>query len=173
MYQIQKFYKNRAPIQQKIPIGSMVIVRHRDDQQYKRANVIDYNESRNKYKVQLIDFGIKVICQSTELFEMEKSFTKLPATAVCCKLGDHLILNKSVDDIQVQVIKYLTKIEEVDCTVLSKDDEKITVDVSINGNSLTDMLIQDKSLSKLTKGIHFEVSLQHFSNNRVILQIFH
>lgn len=151
MYQIQKYYRKRATVQKKVPIDSLVMVRHKADSVIKRARIVDYNEPRDKYRVQFIDYGAKALCQSTDMFEMEKSFIRLPVLAIRCTLGD-VILNKSVLEVHNKVHNIINNVEDIECTFVGKDHEKNTVDMIVNGKNLKNTLIQDKLLTNLPKG---------------------
>lgn len=151
MHQIQQYYRKRTAIQQKVPVGSLVIVRHKDDRVIKRARVIDYNQQRDKYRVQFIDYGNKAVCSLTDMYEMEKSFTKLPAMAMCCTF-ESTILNKSLIDIQERVRSFFDFTVNVECKMIQQDQDKNVVEVHVNGTNLRDLLIRENYLINLPKG---------------------
>lgn len=176
MHQLQKYYRRRASVQQKVPIGSLVLVRHRHDQVIKRAKIIDYNEERQKYRVKFIDYGYRDICQQNDIFEMEKSFTLLPAMASCCTF-ENVILNKTEQEIEEQISKLLSNNNpNVECKFVRKVDDKAIVDLSVNGVNVRDLMIQEKSLINLPKGKLYFVfnSILFFIKfwNFVLFQIF-
>lgn len=151
MFQIQKFYRKRSTIQSKVPIGSLVMVRHRADSVIKRAKIIDYNDKLDKYRVQFIDYGSKALCLSSEMYEFEKSFIQLPAMAIYCTFGD-VILNKSVLEIDEKVHSLIKGIEEFECTVVGNVNGKLIIDLIANGNNLKDILLREQFLTNLPKG---------------------
>lgn len=151
MHQIQQYYRKRAAIQQKVSIGSLVIVRHKEDRVIKRARVIDYNQARDKYRVQFIDYGNKAVCGLSDMHEMEKSFTRLPAMAICCSL-EPTVLNKSSMEIQEKVLPILENAVNIECKMIQQDPEKGTVEVHVDGTNLKDLLIRDMLLINLPKG---------------------
>lgn len=151
MHQIQKFYRKRASIQSNVPIGSLVLVRHRGDNVIKRAKVIDYNEQRDKYRVQFIDYGNKALCQLSDMYEMERSFTQLPAMAICCTFGN-VILQKSVLDVAEKMHPHIESNNEFECTVVANVHDKLTIELIGNGINLKDLLIRDQFLTNLPKG---------------------
>ncbi|XP_055320902.1 maternal protein tudor isoform X2 [Sitodiplosis mosellana] len=155
MYQIQKYYRKRAPIQHKVAVGSLVLVRHKADNVIKRAKVIEYNEQRDKYRVQFIDYGAKVVCQLSNMYELEKSFIKLPAMAICCTFGN-VILNKPVLEVHEKVHPYIDGIDEFECTVVANVHDKLTIELIANGINLKDLLMRDQFLTNLPKDICLE-----------------
>lgn len=153
MRQIQQYYRKRAPIQQqKVPIGGLVLVRHRDDKVIKRARIIDYNEARDKYRVQFIDFGGKAICQLSDMFELEKSFTRLPALAICCTIEPSAILGKTSDAVHDKVSPFFDAAANVECKMILTESHQNTVEVHVNGANLRELLIRDNLLIHLPKG---------------------
>lgn len=160
MYQIQKYYRKRPTIQKKVPIGSLVIVRHKAENVLKRARIIDYNEARDKYRVQFIDYGSKALCQLGDIFEMEKSFTRLSELAIHCTFGDFL-LNKPIPEIQQKVHNIINNAGDIECTFVGKDHDKNTVDMIVNGKNLKAILIEEKFLTSLPKGniLFFHINL--------------
>lgn len=159
MFRIQKYYRKRAPIQNKVPIGSLVLVRHKmDDDVIKRAKVVDYNAQRDKYRVKFIDFGHKGICQLTDMYELERSFIQLPAMAICCTFGD-MILNKSAAEIQEKVQPYFDGVDEFECTVVENLHDKLTIELIAKGTNLNELLIREQLLINLPKGKTVQVNL--------------
>lgn len=153
MFRIQKFYRKRTPIQTKVPIGSLVLVRHKmDDNVIKRAKVVDYNAQREKYRVKFIDFGHKGICQLTDMYELEKSFIQLPEMAICCTFGD-MILNKSAAEIQEKLQPFFNDdADEFECNVVDNVNDKLTIELIARGINLKELLIREELLINLPKG---------------------
>lgn len=151
MQKIQLFYGKRAPITKSPSIGSVVIVRHQNDNVLKRARIINHNPSLAKYKVQFIDYGEKTICQINDIFELEKSFTRLPALAICCSLPQ-VIRTKSNEDIRSIITSYVHEKEKVECEFLVTANNVTSVEVYIDGKSLHTSLIEANILIALSKG---------------------
>lgn len=154
MFQLQQYYRKRAHFSQKVPIGALVLVRHRRDQIIKRAKIIDYNEARQKYRVWFIDYGQRDICQQDDIFEMERSFTRLPAMAICCTL-DGILLKKPEQEIQNQVFAILGTGPDVECQFNRRIQNKIVVEMNVNGHSIKDTMIRDNLLINLPKGMSY------------------
>lgn len=156
MKQIQRYYKNRATIQTKVPVGALILVRHKVDDVIKRGKVIEYNEQRDKYRMQCIDFGVKCICQTSDMYEMEKSFTLLPAMAMRCTFGKNYILNKTIRDIHDKVYRLIENANEIECEVTDQEQNNHTVHLIVKGKdgdvSLCNRLIDEKFLTTLSSG---------------------
>ncbi|XP_031616520.1 maternal protein tudor isoform X2 [Contarinia nasturtii] len=160
MNQIQRYYKKRATIQTKVPIGALVLVRHKADDIIKRAKVLEYNEPRDKYRVQFIDYGSKCICQTSDMYEIEKSFTILPAMAMRCTFGN-VTLNKSILEIHDKVHRHIETSNEIECTVIAQEQNIHTVDLIVKRSAdlavnLKNTLIQEKYISNLFKDMSLE-----------------
>lgn len=154
MGKIQKFYRSRKPIKSKPPIGAFVIARKSADNDMKRAKIIDYNEHKEKYRVQFIDYGTKSTCSLCDLFEIEHSFTLLPAIAIKCSLKN-VVLNKSVTEIMNKIHLYIGKGDEkIECHFddAKSAEGKVFPKTIVNGRDLSDSMIQDGFLNRLPKG---------------------
>lgn len=154
MQQMQQFYKNRDPVQQRPSIGSLVVVQHKNDHEFQRGKVIDYNEARNKYKVRTIDFGDVCIYQQTDLFEMEQSFIRLPPMAICCSMG-RVIMAKSKKEILESIERHTTQSNQIECEFGNTDDEIKEADILIKGESLKELLIKTQLIVSIPKSICF------------------
>lgn len=152
--QMQQFYKNRGPVQQRPSIGSLVVVQHKNNHEFQRGKVIDYNEARNKYKVKTIDFGDVCICQQTDLFEMEQSFIRLPPMAICCSMG-RVIMTKSKKEILERVESHTTESNQIECEFGNTDDEIKQADILIKGESLKELLIKTQLIVSIPKSNYF------------------
>lgn len=154
MQQIQTYYKKRAPIQKKIPIDSLVLARFKEDRMIKRAKVIDYNASKDKYRVQFIDFGATAVCQLADMYEMEKSFTRLPAMAINCTFQG-VDMKKSAAEVNEKVDQLIGSGDNIECRFIDKDGDTFVVDMMIGGTNLKELLIREQFLA-IQKGEFFQ-----------------
>lgn len=171
MFQLQQYYRKRAHVSQKVPIGALVLVRHHVDQVVKRARIIDYNEARQKYRVLFIDYGQRVICQQHDIFEMERSFTRLPAMAICCTLDD-IILKKPEQEIQNQVFAILGTGPDVECQFNRRIQNKTVVEMNVNGCNIKDTMIRDNLLINLPKGTSYLLSFKWYWLFEILIDVF-
>lgn len=157
VHQMQQFYNNQNPVQQRPPIGSFVVVRNKNDQEFHRGKIIDYNETLNKYKVKTIDFGDVFVYQQADLFEMEQSFIRLPPMAVCCTLGN-IIMTKSKKEI-TEMVEFCNtqanKSNQIECEFGNTDDEIKQAEIFINGESLKEILIKNQLIVQIPKSKYF------------------
>lgn len=151
MKRLQTFYQKRPAITQQVPIGSIVVVRQKSDGTFKRAKIVDYNPQLLKYRAQSIDYGNKVVCAQNELFELEKSFTKLPPLAISCSLID-VIRNTSREEILKLIDRYVGPTKSMSCEFVQRQDDVTLVKFSIDGVDLKAKMIEDGQLSEIPTG---------------------
>lgn len=151
MKQIQVFYQNRKSTNTRPTIGDTVIVHQANENVFKRARIIDYNASLDKYRVQSLDYGDKAICQLSDIYDVEKSFVRLPSLAVWCSL-QNVVVNYSRVEIQEKIDKYIDPTRNIKCDFLSTIGNITYVEMLIDGVSFRDSLIADSTISLLPIG---------------------
>lgn len=163
MKRLQTFYQKRPAItQQPVPIGAVVVVRQKSDSTFKRAKIVDYNADMKKYRAQMIDFGNKVVCAQSELFELEKSFTKLPPLAINCSLIN-VIRNRSREEILNSIDRYVDASKPMSCEFVETNDEVTFVKFSIDGVDLKTRMIEDGHLSEIPAGLCLTIEEEGFT----------
>lgn len=150
MCRIQIFYKKRSPIKQKPSVGAFVIVRNKVGE-YLRAKITDYSSEREKFRVQMIDYGYKAICQLNDIFELEKSIIELSAMAIPCSF-DGVILQRSTKEIHQTVEPYVQSEIPIACEFIDTINGKTFVEMKINNSNLKEQMIRDGLLTTLPKG---------------------
>lgn len=169
MMRLQDFYQKRPHIVSQVPNDAIVIGRQKSDNAFKRVKIIDYNAALKKYRTQSIDYGNKFICVQNDLFQLEKSFTKLPPLAICCNLID-IIRNRSREEISHLIDKYLDKTKSMSCEFIETKNDVTSVKFSIAGVDLKTAMINDGLLSELPSGSLIEFQIN--SERRTIGMIF-
>lgn len=159
LIQLEKFYRNRSPVQQRPPIGSLVVFYNKKDQNFQRGQIVDYNEARNKYKVRSIDFGNMAIYQQTDLYEFEQSFVRMFPIAICCTFGN-VIMNKPKQEIVEKIesydqIRQANQSNQIECEFGCTKDGKTQVEILIDGKSLRELLVEDQQIVNLPKSGYF------------------
>lgn len=152
MKRLQPFYQKRPAITQLVPIGAIVVVRQKSDGAFKRAKIIDYNVELKKYRAQCLDYGNKVLCVQNELFELEKSFTKLPPLAIGCSLTDVVRTNSREEIIKV-IDRYVDASKTMSCEFIETKDSVTFVKFSIDGIDLKTKMLEDGHLSEIPTGM--------------------
>lgn len=148
MKRMQPFYQKRPAIVQQVPIGAIVVVRQKSDSTFKRAKIVDYNVDLKKYRAQSIDYGNKMVCVQSELFELEKSFIKLPPLAIGCSLIN-VVRNYSREDILKLIDRYVDVNKSMSCEFVETKDEVTFVKFNIDGMDLKTKMIEDGWLSEI------------------------
>lgn len=148
---IQKIYKNCSASTSKPSNGNIVIVMHESAKAFKRGKIVDFNSALGKYKVDLIDYGNRIICTQKHIYEFEKSLTALPALAIRCSLID-VIRNKSREQITNQLPKYISNGKPVRCMFFRIDGDYVFVKLKIGDNDVKDLMIADGLVSVVPQG---------------------
>lgn len=151
MEAIQRSYQTRSASAAKPPIGSIVVVRHRDEDCFKRGRIVDYNQSLDKYRVELIDCGNKIICSLKAIYDVEKSLTRLPALAIRCSFPA-VMRNTTADEIRTKLRNYINTGEATRCTFIRADEGITYVDVSVGDVDLKSAMIKDGLIAALPEG---------------------
>ncbi|XP_058453271.1 maternal protein tudor [Malaya genurostris] len=152
MIQIQKFYKNKSPVNDVPPVGSIVIARYQKHNTFYRAQVMKYNESLGKFKVELCDCGQKTIVTSTDLWKLEKRFVKLPKMSIQCTLAN-IKINCDAKELQAKIDNYVSNERTVECVFLDRVEEKYVCDVETEGVDLKLALLKDNLIAQILTDI--------------------
>lgn len=148
MIKIQLFYKDRESTKARPNIGDIAIVRHRKDNLFKRAKILNFNSQLDKYRVQFIDFGTKMTCQFDDVYELEKSFTRLVPMAILCSLSN-VVQNLSRDEIEARIDQYINEKQNIQCEFLSTEGDITFVELNIEGRDFKQALVKDALISML------------------------
>lgn len=152
MKKLQIFYKNRSSTYETpTTIGSYVIVKNKNDNIFYRCKIFDYNEKLQKYKIHFIDIGNKSICTLNDIFDVEKQFTKLPIMAIRCGLPN-VIVNCEQNDVVKCIDKYQLENNNILCEFQITNNDITFVELFIDGNKLTNLLINDGIITSLNEG---------------------
>lgn len=150
MKNIQLFYKDRESAKIRPNINDIAIVRQKKDNLFKRAKILDYNSALDKYKVQLIDFGNKIICQFDDIFEVEKSFIRAPLAILCS--FENIVNNVSREEIETYIKRYINETQNIQCKFLSTVADTTFVELSIDSKDFKQALIDDELISVIPSG---------------------
>lgn len=148
---IQEIYKKRLAVTAVPASGSVVVVMHDAAKSFKRAKIVDYNPSLGKFKADLIDYGSRIICTQKHIYELEKSLIGLPALAIRCSLIE-VIRNKSREEIQSQLIKYLPDGKPMRCLFFRLEGDVSFVEFSAGEVDLKEAMIKDGLISAVPQG---------------------
>lgn len=148
---IQNIYKNCTPSTTKPSNGNIVIVMHESAKSFKRGKIVDCNSSLGKYKIDLIDYGNRIICTQKNIYEMEKSLITLPPLAIRCSLID-VIRNKSREEITNQLPKYTGNGKPVRCFFSHVDGDYVLVNLKIGEDNIKESMIKDNLISAIPQG---------------------
>lgn len=151
MKQMQLFYKGRASTQTRPNIDNIVIVNDRKEGTFKRCRILDFNSQLNKYRVKSLDYGNKIICEFSDIFDVEKSFTRLPSLAIWCSL-QHIVCNYTAAEILERIEKYIEPTRKIQCEFLVTIDEITYVELEVDKTSLKESLAADSIISLLPAG---------------------
>lgn len=151
MNKIQLFYKDRKSTKNRPNIGDIVIVRHRKDNSFKRAKILNFNSVLDKYRVQFIDFGTKSTCQFDDIYDLEKSFIRLSPMAIWCSL-QHVVKNVTREEIEMKIDQYINEKQNIQCVFLSTVGDITFVELNIEGRDFKQALIDDGLMSLLPPG---------------------
>lgn len=151
MKQIQKFYRNKSTAGDVPPVGSTVIARYQKHNTFYRAKVIKYNESLGKFKVELVDCGIRAIVTGSELWKLDRRFSKLPQLAIQCTLAN-IKINCEPKELQNKIDRYISNDQPIGCVFLDKTESKYLCDVETQGTDLKMALLKDNLIAQILTG---------------------
>ncbi|XP_050089451.1 maternal protein tudor [Anopheles aquasalis] len=163
MKQLQKHYRNKSnqqhhqklmqnqqpdPRTSKLPTGSLVVVRHPKHNAYYRARLLKYNESNQRYKVEVVDGGNKLIVSPNDLWMLERRFGRLAPLAISCALPE-VRLQCEVKELQNRIDNYLSNDQLIEAVFIELRDGKYHCKIQSQGNDLKMQLISDGLLSQV------------------------
>lgn len=149
---MQSFYAKRPAIAQQVPNGAIVVARQKSSNLLKRAKIVDYNTLLKKYRAKSIDSGESYVCLQGDLFELEKSFTKLPPLATGCRLID-VIRNHSREDILKAIDRYIEQSKSMSCEFIETIGDVTSVKFNLDGVDLKTKMIDEGHLTHLPTGL--------------------
>ncbi|XP_055543913.1 maternal protein tudor [Wyeomyia smithii] len=155
MKQIQKFYKNKSPVDDVPPVGSTVVVRYQKHNAFYRAQVLKHNEVLGKFKVELVDCGNKTIVTGADLWKLNKRFATLPKMALRCTLTN-IKMNCDVKELQNKIDKYVTNERSIECVFLERSEQRLICDVEADGVDLKLALLKDNLIAQILTDIDLD-----------------
>lgn len=154
---MQIFYEKRGCTKVQPVTGDTVIVYDARELVYKRGQIVDYNAQLNKYRLHMVDYGNKIICQPNEIYDLEQSFVRLPPLAIWCSLRD-IVMNYSPAEVSIE--KYIDPMKKIQCDFIDTVDSITFVELEVNDVSLRDTFVADGIVSLLPTGMVLIVILQ-------------
>lgn len=148
MKQMQLFYKGRASAKQRPAIGNLCIINDRKERTLKRCRVVDFNQQLGKYRVQSLDYGNKIVCEPSDVFDVEKTFTRLPPLAIRCSLP-HIVANYTAAEIVERIDKYIEPTRKIQCEFIMSVDGVTYVELEVDRVNLKQTLVAESIVSLL------------------------
>uniref|UniRef100_A0A182IJU4 Tudor domain-containing protein n=1 Tax=Anopheles atroparvus TaxID=41427 RepID=A0A182IJU4_ANOAO len=167
MKQLQKFYRNKSNQQQhqqlqqqqatggkppKPSAGSIVVVRHPKHNAFYRGRVVKYNEAVQKYKVELVDAGNKLVLAPNDLWMVERRFTQLAPMAISCALPEIRLLCE-VKELQSRIDGYVSNDKPIEAVFLGCAEGKYHCSLEVQGHDLKTQLIGDSLIAQMFSDI--------------------
>ncbi|XP_049283838.1 maternal protein tudor [Anopheles funestus] len=182
MKQLQKYYRNKSnqqvhqqQLQQqqqtsgkaaKPSTGSIVVVRHPKHNAYYRGRVLKYNESVQKYKVELVDGGNKLALSINDLWLVERRFTRLAPMAIACALPD-VRLRCEVKELQSRIDSYISNDKQFETIFLERVDGKYHCKVESLGRDLKEHLLEDDLIAQ----VYVDIDLTRLKGQTLKVQL--
>uniref|UniRef100_A0A182QBN1 Tudor domain-containing protein n=1 Tax=Anopheles farauti TaxID=69004 RepID=A0A182QBN1_9DIPT len=183
MKQLQKYYRNKSnqqlhqqQLQQQLqasgkaakPItGSIVVVRHPKHNAFYRARVLKYNESLQKYKVELVDGGNKLALSVSDLWLVERRFTRLAPMAIACALPD-VRLRCEVKELQNRIDAYISNDKQFEAVFLERVESKYYhCKVNSLGRDLKEQLQEDNLIAQ----VYVDIDLTRLKGQTLKVQL--
>ncbi|XP_053677530.1 maternal protein tudor [Anopheles nili] len=182
MKQLQKFYRNKRNQQQhqqqlqlqqqgspkstKPSTGSIVVVRHPKHNAFYRGRVLKYNESVQKYKVELIDGGNKLVLSVNDLWLVERRFTNLAPLAIACTLPD-VRLRCEVKELQSRIDAYISNDKQLEATFGERSDGKYQCQMDSQGRDLKTALLEDNFVAQ----VYADIDLNRLKGQTLKVQL--
>lgn len=155
MDEMQQFYQNRSPVNAASspqPIGAFIVSRYAKDQLFYRAQILDYRDTSQKYKILLVDVGNKTTATTADIWPLEQRFAKLERLAIQCGL-EKIVLNYDRKEIEEKIDSHLHESRNITSEFLSFDGDACVVHMLVNGISLRDTLLKDRVVSEAPAGM--------------------
>jgi len=126
-----------------------------EDKALYRAEVVSIEHKdvqMDTYVVQYIDFGNCAVVNQHGLYSVEKKFMKLPKLALQCSLKDIVPNNNSNwSKMDTAALDNCFNADKYECTFHSFSDNRYTISLTHNGQSVGDMLVQKNLATFATK----------------------
>ncbi|XP_073424402.1 tudor domain-containing protein 15 [Dendrobates tinctorius] len=154
--------------------GLVVVAQYPDDEAYYRAEIKDIFEDR--FCVEFIDYGNQAIVDSSCIFTLPEKFLTIPRLSIPAfltgiqKLQGHTEWSNNVTEMFYEKVKR----EPFSCKFMCKHDPQWEVNIILEGQSLSETLIQGFQCSSnppaITKDCLLKSDLDYFnmSNKSVI-----
>uniref|UniRef100_A0A182PCP1 Tudor domain-containing protein n=1 Tax=Anopheles epiroticus TaxID=199890 RepID=A0A182PCP1_9DIPT len=184
MKQLQKYYRNKSnqqlhqqqlQLQQqqsggkaaKPSTGSIVVVRHPKHNAFYRGRVLKYNESVQKYKVELVDGGNKLALSANDLWLVERRFTRLAPMAIACALPD-VRLRCEVKELQSRIDSYISNDKQFDTVFVERvEGGKYHCKVNSLGRDLKEQLLEDNLIAQ----VYVDIDLSRLKGQTLKVQL--
>ncbi|XP_050078939.1 maternal protein tudor [Anopheles maculipalpis] len=183
MKQLQKYYRNKGnqqlhqqQLQQqqsdgrtaKPPsTGSIVVVRHPKHNTFYRGRVLKYNDSVQKYKVELVDSGNKLALAANDLWMVERRFTRHAPMAIACGLPD-VRMRCEVKELQGRIDSYLSNERQFEAVFLERTEgHKYHCKVDSLGRDLKEQLLADALIAQ----VYVDIDLTRLKGQTLKLQL--
>uniref|UniRef100_A0A182JSD4 Tudor domain-containing protein n=1 Tax=Anopheles christyi TaxID=43041 RepID=A0A182JSD4_9DIPT len=184
MKQLQKYYRNKSnqqlhqqQLQQqqqqssgkaaKPSTGSIVVVRHPKHNAFYRGRVLKYNESAQKYKVELVDGGNKLALSANDLWLVERRFTRLAPMAIGCALPD-VRLRCEVKELQNRIDSYISNDKQFETVFVERvEGGKYHCKVNSLGRDLKEQLLEDSLIAQ----VYVDIDLARLKGQTVKVQL--
>lgn len=149
--QIQEFYRKcLSRLEEEPKIGSIVMAQIKDNNFY-RCKILDYNTDLKKYRVLCVDEGRINIVTISSLRGVEKRFLSLPEQAIKCGLNN-VVCKTHIAIILAKIRSYVDNTKQIECEFLTSDTDRYTVELTVNGTSLKELLIRDELVAEIPPG---------------------
>ncbi|XP_058061852.1 maternal protein tudor [Anopheles bellator] len=126
----------------KLTTGALVVVRHPKNNAYYRGRVLKYGESVQRYKVELVDDGSKLVVSPNDLWMVERRFTRCGPLAIACSLiGVRLLCD--VKKFQAGIDAYVSNESPIEALFLEVRDGKHQCKLELQGQDLKTRLMGD------------------------------
>uniref|UniRef100_A0A182XL50 Tudor domain-containing protein n=1 Tax=Anopheles quadriannulatus TaxID=34691 RepID=A0A182XL50_ANOQN len=184
MKQLQKYYRNKSnqqlhqqQLQQqqstgsgkaaKPSTGSIVVVRHPKHNAFYRGRVLKYNESAQKYKVELVDGGNKLALSANDLWLVERRFTRLAPMAIACALPD-VRLRCEVKELQSRIDSYISNDKQFETVFVERvEGGKYHCKVNSLGRDLKEQLLEDNLIAQ----VYVDIDLSRLKGQTLKVQL--
>lgn len=154
MDEMQQFYQHRSPVhagRPPQPIGTFIVSRYVKDSHFYRAQILDYHDTSQRYKIVFVDVGNKTTATAADIWPMEQRFSQLERLAIQCGL-EKIVLNYERKEIEDKIDSHLHESQDVTSEFLSIDGDACIVHILVNGISLRDTLLRDRVVSEAPAG---------------------
>ena len=115
--------------------------------------MLKYNESAQKYKVELVDGGNKLALSANDLWLVERRFTRLAPMAIACALPD-VRLRCEVKELQSRIDSYISNDKQFEAVFVERvEGGKYHCKVNSLGRDLKEQLLEDNLIAQVYVGM--------------------